>query len=363
MASNDPSGAEDAPRLLAGIKVLAERIAHPVRLMEVCGTHTMAIFRAALPSLLPESVKLLSGPGCPVCVTPMGYVDAAVDLASRPGVTVATFGDMLRVPGSHQSLERARADGAKVQTVYSPTDALALAEKNKDRQVVFLGAGFETTTPAVAVTILEAQRRGVRNFSVLSAHKLVPPALRALLADEEVALDGLILPGHVSVILGTRPYEFLAEEFGTAGVITGFQPADVLQGIFMLLEQVADGKPRIENQYLHVVKPEGNPAALARIDECMEPCDSEWRGLGDLPMSGLKIREAFADHDTERVLNIAVPRGCEPAGCHCGDVLRGVMQPEKCGLFATACTPLHPIGACMVSSEGTCAAHFKYREA
>ena len=329
--------------------------------MEVCGTHTMAIFRGGLPSLLPANVRLLSGPGCPVCVTPMGYVDAAVALARRPDVTVATFGDMVRVPGSQTSLERERAAGADVRVVYSPTDALRLAEEQRDRKVVFLGVGFETTAPATAVTVGEAQRREVGNFFMLSAHKLVPPALRALLADETAALDGLILPGHVSVVLGTRPYEFIAQDFGRPGVVTGFEPTDVLQAIGMLLEQIVRNEPQIENQYARVVRPEGNPAALERVREFLEPCDTEWRGLGQLPESGLRLRAEFRRHDAEAALGVEIPEGKEPAGCRCGDVLRGMIEPEACGLFAKRCTPMTPVGACMVSSEGSCAAHFKYR--
>ena len=350
-----------ALRVLAQIRAVAERIKRPVRLMEVCGTHTMAIFRAGLPGLLPPNVRLLSGPGCPVCVTPMGYLDAAIRLAHRPDVTVVTFGDMMRVPGSESSLERERAAGADVRVVYSPMDALHLAESNGDRKVVFLAVGFETTAPATAVTLGDAARRGVSNFYMLPAHKLIPPALRVLLADESAALDGFILPGHVSVVLGLRPYEFIAREFGRAGVIAGFETTDVLQCVVMLLMSIAEGEPRVENQYARVVPVEGNPAALRQIERHFEPCDAEWRGLGKIPVSGLKMREKFSEHDATAALGVEVLPGREPPGCHCGEVLRGLMEPEECGLFAKRCTPATPVGACMVSSEGTCAAHFKYR--
>jgi hydrogenase expression/formation protein HypD len=348
-------------RLTAEIRDAAGAIGRPVRLMEVCGTHTMAIFRAGLRSLIPEDVRLLSGPGCPVCVTPMGYVDAAVHLSQRRDVTVTTFGDMVRVPGTESSLERERGRGADVRIVYSPLDALRLAEERPDRKVVFLGIGFETTAPAAAVTLLEAQRRGVRNFLLFSGHKVVPPALRALLASEAVALDGFILPGHVSVVLGAAPYEFIPKEYRRAAVITGFEPLDILQAVLMLLRQIAEGRPRVEIQYSRVVRPEGNLAARRAMAECFEPRDAEWRGLGVLPVSGLGVREEFGEQDAVRALGVETREGREPAGCRCGEVLRGLIEPEECPLFAVRCTTATPVGACMVSSEGTCAAHFNFR--
>ena len=348
-------------RLTAEIRDAAAAIGRTVRLMEVCGTHTMAIFRAGLRSLLPENIRLLSGPGCPVCVTPMGYVDAAVALSQRPDVTVTTFGDMVRVPGTESSLERERGRGADVRIVYSPLDALRLAQERPDRKVVFLGIGFETTAPATAVTLLEARRRGAGNFLLFSAHKVVPPALRALLASDTVALDGFILPGHVSVVLGAAPYEFIPKEYRRAAVITGFEPLDILQAILMLLGQISEGRPRVEIQYSRVVRPQGNLAARRAMAECFEPCDAEWRGLGVLPGSGLSVREEFGGHDAVRALDLKAPEGREPAGCRCGEVLRGLIEPEECPLFGARCTPATPIGACMVSSEGACAAHFNFR--
>ena len=358
----DPSAdSRVAHGLLNRIRGLAREIGRTVRLMEVCGTHTMTIHRAGLPGLLPENVRLLSGPGCPVCVTPMGYVDAAVALAQRSDTIVTTFGDMMRVPGSAMSLEQARAQGAGVQMVYSPSDALTLARQRPQQTVVFLAVGFETTAPATAVTLDEAQRTGVKNFHVLAAHKVVPPALRVLLDDPETAIDGFILPGHVSVVLGLAPYEFIARDFSRSGVVTGFEPNDVLQSIAMLLGHIASEKAVIENQYGRVVRPEGNRAALTRMEKAFDLCDAEWRGLGSLPASGLKLKSAYGAHDAETTLGVVIAKGKEPAGCRCGEVLRGIAAPEQCGLFATRCTPMTPVGACMVSSEGTCAAHFKYR--
>ena len=347
-------------KLLVRIRSVADRIKRPVRLMEVCGTHTMTIFRAGLPALLPSNVRLLSGPGCPVCVTPMGYLDAAILLSQRPDVTLATFGDMVRVPGSESSLERERARGADVRVVYSPMDALHMAREDAGRKVVFLAVGFETTAPATAVTVGAAVAERTDNFLILSAHKLVPPALRVLLADEGAALDGLILPGHVSAILGLAPYRFIAEAFGRAGAIAGFEPADVLQAILMLLTSIADERPRVENKYTRVVPAEGNAAALRQVERYFETGDAEWRGLGQIPASGLRLREEFGRHDAAAVLGVTVLSGREPAGCRCGDVLRGLVEPEECGLFGKRCKPATPVGACMVSSEGTCAAHYTY---
>lgn len=361
MSPSDPSLNDHLVRkLLTEVRAAARQVGRPARLMEVCGTHTMAISRAGLPSLLPRNVNLLSGPGCPVCVTPAGFLDAAIALARRPDVIVATFGDMIRVPGSESSLERERAAGADVRVVYSPTDALHIAAERKDRQVVFLGVGFETTAPVTAVTLSEAVRQEAHNFFVLCAHKLIPPALRALLCDRNTALDGFILPGHVSIVLGMQPYEFIAREFGKAGVITGFEPADILQSILMLLRQIARGQSRVENQYSRVVRPEGNTVAQRRIEKTLEPCDTEWRGLGLLPDSGLKVRQQFQDHDAAISLGVEILPGREPRGCRCGEVLRGLIVPEACPLFGKSCTPATPVGPCMVSSEGTCAAHFKY---
>lgn len=348
------------------IASLAKKIGGPVRLMEVCGTHTVAIFRHGLRSILPESISLLSGPGCPVCVTSTGDVDAAIRLAATPGAALCTFGDMMRVPGSNKSLQEARAEGADVRVVYSPLDALETAKRERDRKIAFFATGFETTSPLVAATIGEAERTGVENFFVHSVHKLVPPALRALLADfpsGEAGLDGLILPGHVSTIIGSRPYGFLASEHGVPSVITGFGAADILEGILMLLRQMEAGKPAVEIQYRSAVREEGNPRAVEAIHEFFEPSDSYWRGIGSIPESGLSLREKYSRRDACAAFGVAPgePGGeGEPRGCSCGEVLRGIKIPTQCALFGKACTPERPVGACMVSAEGSCAAYYRY---
>lgn len=345
------------------IASLAKKIGRPVRLMEVCGTHTVAIFRHGLRSVLPESITLLSGPGCPVCVTSTGDVDAAIRLAGTPGAALCTFGDMMRVPGSEKSLQEARAEGADVRVVYSPLDALETAKGEKDRKIVFFATGFETTSPLVAATLGEAERRGIGNFFVHPVHKLVPPALKALLISGETSLDGLILPGHVSTIIGSRPYGFLASEHGVPSVITGFGAADILEGILMLLGQIEAGKPEVEIQYRSAVREEGNPRAVEVIHEFFEPADSYWRGIGTIPESGLTLREKYAHRDAGAAFGIAVQgpgEQSEPRGCSCGEVLRGMKIPTQCVLFGKACTPERPVGACMVSAEGSCAAYYRY---
>ncbi|MEW6220379.1 MAG: hydrogenase formation protein HypD [Thermodesulfobacteriota bacterium] len=346
--------------IAAAIGDLVQKIGRPVRLMEVCGTHTVAIFRHGIRDLLPAGVSLLSGPGCPVCVTAIADVDRAVALARQPGVLLATFGDLLRVPGSAMSLAEARAGGAQVAVVYSPLDALELAAANPGHQVVFFATGFETTSPLIAATLLTAQERATGNFSILSVHKLVPPALRALVATPELAVDGFLLPGHVSAIIGVDPYRFIAAEGGRPAVVTGFAAADILEGIWLLLRQLAAGAARVENQYQRVVRPEGNPRALALLDAFFEPADAVWRGLGTIPASGLTLKPAYAELDASRRLPVAVPAAREPAGCDCGAILRGLKTPPDCRLFGRACTPERPVGACMVSSEGSCAAYHRY---
>jgi len=328
--------------------------------MEVCGTHTMAIFRHGLHALLPSKVRLISGPGCPVCVTPTGYIDAAVELARRPNVSIATFGDMVKVPGSASSLEKEKAAGADVRVVYSPLDALALAQHNPDVRVVFLAVGFETTAPAVAATLVHARSRGVKNFFVLCAHKVIPPALRALVLDPGLAVDGFLCPGHVSVIIGREPYRFVAEEYGRPCAIAGFEPVDILRSVLMLLEQIRDGRSEVEIEYSRCVLPQGNPAALQQVAAVFEECDTEWRGLGRLPASGLRLRHAFRPFDARSEFGIDIKHVPEPKGCLCADVLRGVRVPTECALFGKACTPTTPVGPCMVSSEGTCSAYLKY---
>ncbi|HHO48463.1 MAG TPA: hydrogenase formation protein HypD [Desulfobacteraceae bacterium] len=343
---------------------LAERVhaavQRPLRLMEVCGTHTMAIFRHGIRSLLPDTVELISGPGCPVCVTSAGDIDQIIDLASMPGVILTTFGDLLRVPGSSgRNLAEARAAGAEVEIVYSPADALNRA-RNTDRTVVFPAIGFETTIPVIAATVLEARAEGISNFLLLVSHKVVPPALEVLLADPELAVDGLLCPGHVSAIIGARAYEPLADRYGMPCVIAGFEPLDVLSAILLLVRQIRAGKGEVENAYGRVVGEHGNLRARQMIERVFEPCDARWRGLGEIPGSGLTLRPEFRDHDARACFGL-VPRSVpEPKGCRCGEILTGKVTPRQCPLFNTRCTPAHPVGPCMVSSEGTCAAYSRY---
>ena len=343
--------------LIESIQALAPESA---TLMEVCGTHTVAIARNGIRGLMPEGVRLASGPGCPVCVTSNHDIDKVIALARVPEVTIATFGDMTRVPGSTSSLLAEQAAGRDVRIVYSPLDALALAAEDPTRQVVFVGVGFETTTPLIAMAIKRARAEGLGNFSVYAAHKNMPGALEAIINDPQLKLDALILPGHVSTIIGAEPYRFLAEEYGIPGVITGFEPVDVLQGIAMIMRQLHEGRAEIEIAYARGVMPEGNPVALAAIDEVFETCPATWRGLGEIPGSGYRIREEYAAFDALRRFEPAIEPTVEHKGCRCGDVLRGIMAPDECPLFRTACTPENPIGPCMVSSEGSCAAYYRY---
>ncbi len=329
-----------------------------VRLMEVCGTHTMAIGRFGLRAAMPDGLDLLSGPGCPVCVTPGSYIDAAARLAAD-GVTVVTFGDMVRVPGKETSLESARAAGGRVIVAGSVTAALDIAHREPG-EVVFLAVGFETTAPTIAAAVRAARAEGSDNFSVLVSHKLVPPALRLIQDDPECAVSGFILPGHVSTIIGVAPYAFLVDEYSVPGVIAGFEPVDVLAGIESLVRMVRDGEPAVRNEYRRVVRREGNPAARAVVDEVFEPADTAWRGIGRVPLSGLRLRPDYAAFDAARRYGIDLDEYELPAGCRCGDVMRGRMEPADCPLFGDACTPDSPTGPCMVSVEGACSVRHKY---
>jgi len=345
---------------IEAIKELMVSIGRPVKLMEVCGTHTVAIFRHGIRDLLPKEIKLLSGPGCPVCVTSIRDVDTVIEIARQHDAIVTTFGDMMRVPGNRQSLFQARAEGGDIRIVYSPLDALKLAEKTPDRNVVFFATGFETTSPLVAGTLADAESRGIQNFSIYSVHKTVPPALNALLSAPEVQIDGFLLPGHVSTIIGLKPYAFLAAEYHKPSVVTGFDAMDILNGVLMLLQQLAGNRAAVENEYAKVVREEGNPRAVALLYEFFEPEDAYWRGIGVLPGSGLKLKEKYSHRDIMKTYSISVPDGQEPKACSCGDVLKGIKIPTDCALFGKACTPDKPVGACMVSTEGSCAAYYKY---
>jgi hydrogenase expression/formation protein HypD len=332
--------------------------APPTCLMEVCGTHTMAIGRFGLRRAMPENLRLLSGPGCPVCVTPAAYVDAAARLA-LDGVTVVTFGDMIRVPGHETSLEAARSAGGRVVVAASVTAALDLARRQHG-EVVFLAVGFETTAPTIAAAVQAADRKGLANFSVLVSHKLVPPALRLILDDPDCAVDGFILPGHVSTIIGTRPYAFLADEAGVPGVVAGFELIDVLAGTEELVRLIRAGEPAVGNAYRRVVREEGNPRAWEMVESVFEPAATAWRGIGVVPGSGLLLRERFAPFDAAKRYGIDLSDVRTNPGCRCGLVLRGRIRPAECPLFGTDCTPASPVGACMVSVEGSCAVSYKY---
>jgi hydrogenase expression/formation protein HypD len=321
-----------------------------MRIMEVCGTHTMSIHRYGIKSMLPRRIKLLSGPGCPVCVTSSRDIDRMIACSKLEGTVIATFGDMLRVPGSVSSLEKERARGADVRVVYSPMDAVQLAQ-NTDKRVIFLGVGFETTAPTVA----QAIKKAPANFFVYSAHKVVPPALRALLGGDN-RIDGFLLPGHVCTITGTADYEFVPREYHVPCVVSGFEPVDILASILMLVRQ--EGRAEVEIEYKRSVRREGNPKAIKAMEEVFETCDSVWRGIGAIKNSGLRIREEFRDRDAEGMVD--VPETREPEDCRCGEVLQGLIEPTECALFSNGCTPEEPVGPCMVSSEGTCAAYYKY---
>lgn len=331
-----------------------------IRLMEVCGTHTVAIFKAGIRQLLPENVELVSGPGCPVCVTSNEYLDTAIAYSKEPNVILVTFGDMLKVPGSSSSLATQKAGGADIRIVYSPMESLDIALGNPDKKIIFLAVGFETTAPIAAAVVLMAEQAGIKNFYVLSAHKLVPPALRALLMAEDTHVDGFLLPGHVSAMIGLKPYEFLIDEFQTPAVVAGFEPLDILQSIYMLLKQIQAGCPKLENQYGRIVPQGGNAVACETLYKVYEQADAVWRGIGSLPNSGLSIREKYQIFDAKINIPVTVEVTKEHSGCRCGEVLRGTILPTVCALFGKTCRPEHPVGSCMVSVEGTCAAWYKY---
>ena len=347
-------------KLLAAIEALP---LGETRLMEVCGTHTMAIAKSGIRSMLPEKVKLLSGPGCPVCVTPPQVIDAVLELAMGPEITIATYGDMVRVPGSRpgDSLQRRRALGAKLLVVYSPVDAVEYAKENPDREVVFLGVGFETTAPGTAAAVLTAKEEKVKNFSVLSMLKTVEPALRALMKTEDFSVQGFLCPGHVGTIIGEKGFAFLPEEYQMPAVIAGFEPENILLSVYLLLRQIAEGRPRVENQYKRAVSPKGNVLAQNMIGRCLEPRADLWRGLGRIENSGLGFRAEFSDFDAEKKFSIRYGEETGPSACRCGDVICGRISPSRCPMFGKRCTPEDPVGPCMVSSEGACAAAYKYQ--
>ena len=344
------------------LRSIQAKLEQPLVFMEVCGTHTVAIFQSGLRSLFPEGLLHLSGPGCPVCVTHDRDIGAFLELAGKEGVIVATFGDMMRVPGpGGQTLKSAKAEGARVKVCYSPMDALTLAKDSPEATVVFLGVGFETTAPTVAATVKQAQLSGVENFCVYSCHKLIPPALKQLVASADCRVQSFLLPGHVSTVIGTQPYGFLARDFGLPAVVTGFEPLDILQALNIVLDQRGSGRAEVVNQYSRGVDPKGNPRALALLDEVFDVQDADWRGLGRIPGSGLGMAPEFARFDARIRFDLRPVEVSEPPGCRCGEVLQGLILPNECPLFGTRCTPARPVGPCMVSTEGSCAAFFKYQ--
>ncbi len=331
-----------------------------VRLMEVCGTHTLSIFRSGIRTLLPDTISLLSGPGCPVCVTAQKEIDAFIELAKIDDVILTTFGDLLKVPGTKSSLQKERAEGKDIRIVYSTFDAIDIARKNPDKKIIFLGIGFETTAPTIAASILSARDENIDNYFVFSAHKLVPPALNVLMSNNNLNIDGFILPGHVSVIIGTKAYLPFFESHKIPCAITGFEPADILQAILSLVRQIEDGNPKFENLYQRAVTFDGNEKAKKIMRDVFETVDVSWRGIGIIPKSGLKIREEFSSFDAEKMFEFDVSEAVIPKECSCGEILQGIKTPPECALYKKICTPINPVGPCMVSSEGTCAAYYRY---
>lgn len=331
-----------------------------VNIMEVCGTHTVQFFHTGVKDIFPENLNLIDGPGCPVCVTTNDYLDRAIEIAREHNVIISTFGDMMRVPSSYSSLQKEKADGVHIEIVYSPLDALALAKKNPGKEVMFLSVGFETTIPTEAVCVKKAKEENIKNFSLLVGNKLTPPAVAALLEAEDVKLDGFILPGHVSTITGVKGWLFVVEKYKKAGVVAGFNSKDLLISTIALVNLIKKNKIEIINEYKEVVKEEGNTKAQEIMYEIFEPDDAGWRGIGMIPASGMKLREEYAGFDAAKKFPVTPPPVKEPRGCRCGEILRGLVSPPECPLFAKTCTPANPVGACMVSTEGSCAAYYKY---
>jgi hydrogenase expression/formation protein HypD len=344
---------------------MAEEIAQllgdrQINLMEVCGTHTVSIFRSGLKSLLPSSLRLISGPGCPVCVTPQSKIDTIIAYGREPDTIITTFGDMLKVPGTESSLREEKSRGADIRLVYSPLESLSLARDNPEKKVIFLAIGFETTIPTGAATVIEAQKSGLDNFFLIPAGKLIPPAMELLLSQGDAGINGFLCPGHVSAIIGTRPYLRIVEKFGVPCVVAGFEPLDILTAIRELLLLIKEGKPEVRNLYPRVVREGGNPRARDIMDEVFQVADTEWRGLGVIPQSGLRMRPEFEKYDISLTHPVEIPPSRENPSCICGEILRGVSEPPDCPAFKNSCSPAHPLGPCMVSSEGTCAAWHRY---
>ena len=347
-------------RILSEIEEEVKNYSGIINLMEVCGTHTMQIGKFGIRKLLPENINLLSGPGCPVCVSPNSYIDKAIEFSKIKNTVVATFGDMMKVPGSYSSLEKEKSKGYDIRVVYSSIDCIKMAEENPDKNIIFLGIGFETTAPVVASTIKIANSKNLKNFYVFSGHKLIPPAMEILVEDEEVGIDGFICPGHVSTIIGSKPYNFIAEKYNIPCVIAGFEPVDILHAIYLLVKKSIAGEGEVIIQYRRAVREEGNKIALETMNEIFDTVSSEWRGIGVIEKSGLKIKKEFKEFDAEEKFKIEMKETKEPEGCICGEILKGKKKPNDCKLFASFCNPENPVGPCMVSSEGTCAAYYRY---
>jgi len=331
-----------------------------ITIMEVCGGHTMAIHKFGIPSLLPGNIELLSGPGCPVCVTDIRFIDRSVAYSRLDNTIITTYGDLIRVPGSSSSLDKEKAGGADVRVVYSTLEALDIAKQNKNKKVIFLGIGFETTTPSSAIAILEASKKNINNFFLYSSHKVMPPAMAALL-DEGIKIDGYIGPGHVTTVAGAKMYDDLTKKYNLSIVISGFEPVDIMQSIYFLVRQLENDKPKVEIQYKRAVDYEGNLIAQHMINEVFEPRDDWWRGLGVLQKSGLGLRKKYESFDAEKKINVRVEKPKEPKGCICGEILKGLKRPTDCSLFKRVCTPSNPVGTCMVSNEGTCQAYYNFK--
>ncbi len=336
-------------------------VTRPWSIMEVCGGQTHSILRFAIDEMLPSEIELIHGPGCPVCVTPIEILDKALAIASRPEVVFCSFGDMLRVPGSEKDLFTVKSEGGDVRIVYSPMDALTLARQNPDREVVFFAVGFETTAPANAMAVAQAARLGVKNFSVLVSHVLVPPAVAAIMSSPQCRVQGFLAAGHVCTVMGTAQYEPLAEKFGVPIVVTGFEPIDILHGVEMCLRQLEEGRAEVENQYARSVRAEGNPAAMKQVSDVFQVCSRKWRGIGEIPDSGFQLHAKFAEFDAARRFGVDQLTADEPAECLAGEILQGHKKPHECSAFGVRCTPERPLGAPMVSSEGACAAYYRYR--
>ncbi len=358
---NEFRNPEKALALQKEIVKLSQQIDRHLKIMEVCGGHTHSIFKYGIEEILPHNIELIHGPGCPVCVMPKGRIDEAIALCQNPDIIFTTFGDTMRVPGSKISLLQAKAQGADIRMVYSPLDSLKIAKENPHKEIVFFGLGFETTAPSTAFTILQAAAENITNFSMFSNHVLVIPALKALLNNPDLELDGFVGPGHVSMVIGTEPYEFISQEYHKPIVISGFEPLDIFQSIWMLLKQIVENRCEVENQYNRLVEPNGNKNALQAMNQVFTVREKfEWRGLGEIPNSGFKIREEYAQFDAEVKFTIPNLKVADHKACQCGEILKGVLKPWQCKVFGTACTPETPIGTCMVSSEGACAAYYKY---